>query len=52
MNHLSLDSVIVPDALHSRVKWFTRLQVQSNHVAFGRFVLNTVRGKNYLLGMM
>jgi hypothetical protein len=39
MNHLTLDTVVVPHAFHSRVERFTRLQVQTNNVTFSGFLL-------------
>lgn len=39
MKHLSLDPVVIPDALDRRVKWLSRLQIDTNGVAFRLLIL-------------
>jgi hypothetical protein len=45
VQHLALDAVVVPDALDGRVKGLAGLQVQTDDVALGAFVLD--RGLAY-----
>ena len=45
MDHLPLDSVVIPDALYCRVERLARLQVQSNDVAFHRLILGCTKAR-------
>ena len=40
MQHLSLDTVVVPDTLNSRIEGFTGLKVDADRVSVGLLLLD------------